>query len=73
LNYWLNGGAPPNKTVLGLATYGRSFTLADPSLNKPNSPSIGPGIAGPYTNRPGVIGFNEVFQYSNFLITESDI
>jgi hypothetical protein len=41
--------------------------LADPLLNKVNSPSIGPGMAGPYTNRPGVIGFNEVFNSNKLL------
>jgi chitinase len=67
LNYWLERGAKRQNTVLGLATYGRSFTLADPLLNKVNSPSIGPGMAGPYTNRPGVIGFNEVFNSNKLL------
>ena len=29
IKYWLNNGTPREKIVLGLGTYGRSFTLAD--------------------------------------------
>lgn len=43
-----------------MAFYGRSFILANASQNEPGSPSSGPGLAGPITNKPGLLAFNEV-------------
>ena len=39
VNMWLDGGFPANKLALGLATYGRAFTLSDPSQNGFGAPS----------------------------------
>ena len=46
VQYWITNGAPRDKLVLGIATYGRSFTLADPKNNLPGSATIGPGKTG---------------------------
>ena len=46
LKYWLSKGASADKINLGLGTYGRSFTLANPSAIKPNSAASGAGQAG---------------------------
>lgn len=46
--------------MIGFAFYGRSFTLANHSNGKIGSLSNGPGLAGPITNRPGLLSFNEV-------------
>lgn len=46
--------------MIGVAFYGRSFTLANQLNAKIGSLSIGPGLAGPITNRPGLLSFNEV-------------
>jgi chitinase len=51
VNYWLAGGMAANKIVLGLATYGRSFTLAISSNNQPGSAATGPGVQGPVRKR----------------------
>ncbi|EDW32817.1 GL10147 [Drosophila persimilis] len=58
--YWLNAGAPPEKLVLGVPFYGRSFTLASADSHEPGSPHIGRGIAGKYSREPGVLGYNEL-------------
>ena len=64
VNYWLNTKkALQNKTILGVAFYGRSFTLENPSNAEPGAKAIGPGIAGPITNKPGLLAFNEVSAY----------
>lgn len=60
IQHWLDGGADPSKINLGVGTYGRSFTLADPSQNQLYDPIIGGGVAGPYTRQEGILGYNEV-------------
>jgi chitinase len=46
LNYWINGGFPKEKINLGLALYGRTFKLANPSQHSLGSPAKGAGTAG---------------------------
>ena len=46
VNYWLNLGAPKEKLVLGLGTYGRSFKLLSPAQTKPGDPASGGAMAG---------------------------
>ena len=66
LNYWLNEKHAPNdKTLLGVAFYGRSFTLENPNNADSGSKAIGSGIAGPITKKPGLLAFNEVRIISN--------
>nr|XP_027194623.1 uncharacterized protein LOC113789270 [Dermatophagoides pteronyssinus] len=61
VNYWIKEKqAPRNQTMIGFAFYGRSFTLANHSNGKIGSLSNGPGLAGPITNRPGLLSFNEL-------------
>ena len=51
VHLWLEAGASPSKLVLGLATYGQTFTVNN--NNGPlHVPSDGPGEAGPYTQQP---------------------
>ncbi|TMW43339.1 hypothetical protein DOY81_011583, partial [Sarcophaga bullata] len=65
IEYWLRAGAPFEKLLLGLAFYGRSFTLANPQQNSVDSPIIGPGIPGPYTREGGFMGYNEICSLEN--------
>lgn len=46
--------------ILGIPTYGRTFTLRDPAQNKVGDFHSGPGKGGPYTNEAGMIGYNEL-------------
>ncbi|XP_046551772.1 uncharacterized protein LOC124261496 [Haliotis rubra] len=57
--YWVKMGAPREKLNIGLALYGRTFTLstADNTLGAPVS---GPGAAGPYTREKGFISYQEI-------------
>uniref|UniRef100_T1GD51 Uncharacterized protein n=1 Tax=Megaselia scalaris TaxID=36166 RepID=T1GD51_MEGSC len=60
VNYWLNNGAPASKLTVGLAAYGRTFTLANPSNNGLGAPSVGAGTAGQFTREGGFLGYNEI-------------
>ncbi|XP_008210082.1 probable chitinase 2 [Nasonia vitripennis] len=60
INYWLQQGAPSEKLVLGVPFYGRGFTLANSHMNGIGAPTNGPSRAGPYTQEPGMLGYNEI-------------
>ncbi|KYM81317.1 putative chitinase 2 [Atta colombica] len=64
ITYLLQQGAPPEKLVLGLAMYGRTFVLTTvPETSKINPiglPSLDTGFKGPYTSEEGFMGFNEI-------------
>ncbi|KAK2497789.1 hypothetical protein MC885_017827, partial [Smutsia gigantea] len=56
---WLQKGAPASKLILGMPTYGRSFTLAS-SDSGVGAPATGPGAPGPFTKEAGVLSYYEV-------------
>ncbi|GFT87735.1 chitotriosidase-1, partial [Nephila pilipes] len=56
---WEKMGAPKEKIVVGLATYGRSFTLASPDKNGMNEPTRGGGKAGTFTREEGFLSYYE--------------
>jgi hypothetical protein len=60
MHYWIERGAPPEKIILGMGTYGRSFTLARQENNGLQAPAPQKGMAGPYTREPGSLGYNEI-------------
>lgn len=60
VNYWLQNGAPAEKIMLGVGSYGRSFTLDKADVNGINAPASQKGQAGPYTREPGSLGYNEI-------------
>lgn len=60
VNYWLQQGAPREKIMLGVGSYGRSFTLDKAEVNGINAPASQKGRAGPYTREPGSLGYNEI-------------
>lgn len=59
IEHWLNLGANASKINLGIATYGRCFTLTDPNNIELYAPATA-GHPGPYTNQSGFLGYNEV-------------
>jgi chitinase len=54
VKYLLKSGASPDKLVLGVPFFGRTFTLADRNLHEIGSPSNGTGLQN------GFLGYNEV-------------
>lgn len=60
VKYWLSQGASADKLILGVPSYGRSFTLANPSNNGVGAPAVGGGNSGPYTRQTGMLGYNEI-------------
>jgi chitinase len=63
IKYWNEKGAPKSKLNLGIATYGRSFTLQNAKNNGVGDPAKGGGKPGPYTKQEGYLGYNEVHQF----------
>lgn len=59
IDHWIKKGADPSKMNLGVATYGRCFTLTDPNETALYAPATA-GKPGPYTNQSGFLGYNEV-------------
>lgn len=59
VQYWLNHKCPSNKLVVGIPTYGRSFTLHNSSVNGVGAPA-GVGINSPLTGQEGTLGYNEI-------------
>jgi GH18 family chitinase len=59
--YWVSKGTPKNKLNIGIATYGRSFVLADPANDfSVGAPVSGPGPQGTYTQEIGFYSYYEV-------------
>jgi chitinase len=50
----------PSMVNLGLAFYGRSFELEDPSCREPGCPFKGPGAQGPCTKTAGILSYREI-------------
>ncbi|KAI5723130.1 hypothetical protein M8J76_001722 [Diaphorina citri] len=59
-NMWVRLGAPKEKLIIGMPTYGRTFTLTNPAVFKVNSPASGGGKAGEYTKESGFLAYYEV-------------
>ena len=57
---WVKQGAPKEKLMIGMPTYGRSFTLVDKSKFDIGAPASGGGLAGNFTNEPGFLSYYEV-------------
>uniref|UniRef100_H3B2Q9 GH18 domain-containing protein n=1 Tax=Latimeria chalumnae TaxID=7897 RepID=H3B2Q9_LATCH len=65
MNYWKNSGAPAEKLIVGMPTYGHTFHLSNPSNNGIGAPTSGPGPAGPYTRQPGFLAYYEICTFLN--------
>ncbi|XP_071446319.1 probable chitinase 10 [Hetaerina americana] len=60
VKYWLKKGASPDKLVVGVPFYGRSFTLANATHNQPGAPIAGLGKPGFYTQEAGYMAYFEI-------------
>ncbi|XP_022920930.2 acidic mammalian chitinase-like [Onthophagus taurus] len=62
---WIERGASPSKIVMGVATYGRSYTLQNSGNTNIGAPTTGGGAAGKYSGESGYLGYNEICEYVN--------
>lgn len=51
---------PPEKLVITVPLYGRTFLLKKSSDNGYGAPVLPAGFPGPYTEEDGLLGYNEV-------------
>lgn len=59
MSYYKQQGVPADMLVVGFPAYGHSYTLASADSNGIGDPVTGAGNAGPYTQAPGTLGYNE--------------
>lgn len=64
-NLWVKMGAPKEKLIIGMPTYGRSFTLANTDRHGPNSPATSGGKEGVYTKESGFLAYYEICEMLN--------
>nr|XP_022907361.1 chitinase-3-like protein 1 [Onthophagus taurus] len=57
---WIARGASPDKIIMGVGTYGRTFTLQSTANTNIGAPTTGAGTGGQYTGESGFLGYNEV-------------
>lgn len=57
---WTKLGTPKEKLIVGIPTYGRTFTLTSTVKTGPNSPASGGGKQGEYTKESGFLAYYEV-------------
>ena len=58
--YWVQNGASPSKLNIGVGTFGRSFTLVNPSQTGLGAAARQAGNAGQYTRENGFLAYYEV-------------
>lgn len=63
IKFYLESGADRDKLVLGIPTYGRSYTLFNADAVDIGSPADGPGEQGDATREKGYLAYYEVFIY----------
>ncbi|XP_011867182.1 PREDICTED: mucin-4-like [Vollenhovia emeryi] len=68
ITYLLEKGASADKIILGIPTYGRSYTLFNQDATELGSPADGPGTEGEATREKGYLAYYEICEG----IAESD-
>ncbi|XP_044301177.1 chitinase-3-like protein 1 [Varanus komodoensis] len=69
VKYFKTKGAPPEKIIMGVPTYGRSFTLSS-MLTGVGAPASGPGTPGPFTKTEGSLAYYEICSFNYGAKTE---
>lgn len=64
---WVKLGAPKEKLIIGMPTYGRSFTLSNSANFRVHSTASGGGKAGEYTKESGFLAYYEVLSRFAFI------
>ena len=64
VNHWLTAGCPRSKLVVGIPTFGRSWSLSS-SATGLGAPASGAGSAGPITGEGGFLAYSEICQNVN--------
>ncbi|NP_001171278.1 chitinase-3-like protein 1 isoform X1 [Canis lupus baileyi] len=62
VSYMLRLGVPANKLLMGIPTFGRSFTLAS-SETGVGAPISGPGLSGQFTKEEGILAYYEICDF----------
>lgn len=60
MSYLLKHHVSPDKLILGIPTYGRSYTLYNQDATAIGSPADGPGEEGDATREKGYLAYYEV-------------
>ncbi|TEA23809.1 hypothetical protein DBR06_SOUSAS15110051, partial [Sousa chinensis] len=63
MNYWRKLGAAPEKLLMGLPTYGRTFRLLKASENELWAEAVGPASPGKYTKQAGFLAYYEICSF----------
>ncbi|XP_065259490.1 chitinase-3-like protein 1 [Emys orbicularis] len=69
VRYWRSKGAPAEKLIMGIPTYGRSFALSS-SKTGISAPISGPGSPGPFTQEAGLLAYYEICTFTPGATTE---
>ncbi|KFO24386.1 Chitinase-3-like protein 1, partial [Fukomys damarensis] len=69
VGYMLWQGAPASKLLMGIPTFGKSYTLAS-SENGVGAPISGPGLAGQFTKEEGTLAYYEICDFLNGAIVQ---
>ena len=64
---------PSEKITLGLALYGRTFTLSDPNENTLGDPVTGAGEAGTYTREGGFWSSYEICTMGLTVVEDTEV
>ncbi|GFT10443.1 probable chitinase 10 [Nephila pilipes] len=65
MELWANEGVPKMKLNMGIATYAKTFTLANAANHEYGAPTVGKGKKGYISQNEGTLCYNEICQYLN--------
>ncbi|XP_012944390.1 chitotriosidase-1 [Aplysia californica] len=63
VQWYMGQGLTPQKLVMGLPAFGRSWTLASVSDTSVGAPAPTPGTKGRFTGEPGMLSYYEICEY----------